>query len=62
MARLSKIYINKPPGMLKLELRLEWDNDRHESVAVGNLEPDDVKDALLQAWQLIERDQQRGHL
>ena len=59
MPKLKKIWINTTHYSMynKAELRIDWDNDRHQGIALKSLEPDDVKQGLLDAVNLIAKEQ-----
>ena len=62
MTKLKKIWIheNKPQPVAssRYELRLDWDNDRHQAIAMAGMTPDAVREAMLRMVHLIVKDQQ----
>jgi hypothetical protein len=44
------------------ELRIDWVNERHEAIALKALDPDSVKQCLLDAVRSIGAEQHNGHL
>jgi hypothetical protein len=60
MPKLEKIWIATFDG--RHELRMDWDNERHQAVAIRTLEPEDVKQGLLEAAHLIAKEQAGGQL
>lgn len=60
MLKLEKIWIDTVGG--RTALRIGWDNDRHQSIVLESLTPDDVKKGLLDAAHLIAQEQRHGHL
>jgi hypothetical protein len=60
MANLEKIWINDFGG--RNEIRIDWDNDRHQAIFLSDLHPDSVKRSLLDAIRSIDRDQRDGYL
>jgi len=59
MATLKRLYITDVGG--KPEIRLDWDNDRHHGVTVGeDLTADDVARALFRAARLIAKEHEDG--
>jgi hypothetical protein len=60
MPKLEKIRINTFNN--RHELRIDWDNDRHQGISLKSLTPKDVKQGLLDAVHLIAIEQQNEHL
>ena len=44
------------------ELRIDWDNDRHQAIRLDRLDPNSVKQALLDAAELICKEQRNKYL
>lgn len=59
-ALIEKIWINKPEG--RLELRIDWDNDRHQAVELKGLNPECIQSALMQASYLVAAERRAGCL
>jgi len=54
--KIEKIWLNEMP-VSGVELRLDWDNDRHHAVVVSYpFGAKQVADAMVSAAQLINRD------
>jgi hypothetical protein len=46
----------------RYELRLDWDNDRHQAVKLEGLEPEDVIKGLYTLIHTLKDEQERKHL
>ena len=44
------------------ELRLDWDIDRHQAIALESLSPDDIRKGLIEAADLIGSELRNGYL
>lgn len=54
-AKITKIFLYKKHGTI--DLRLDWNNDRHHSIQIENTgEKMDLINAFLRAATLIDRD------
>ena len=63
MAKLKKIWINPISERQGLyEIRMDWDNERHQAIGFKNLEPEEVSRALLSASRKIEEENYRGEI
>lgn len=60
MANLEKIWINKVID--RTELRIDWDNDRHQAIMLDGTDPESVKEGLLKAAHLLNKEMRGGHL
>ncbi len=60
MANIEKIWINKVRD--KIELRIDWDNDRHQAIMLKGTDPESVKDGFLEAAHLLNKEIRGGHL
>lgn len=60
MAKLEKIWINSEAT--PKELRIDWDNDRHQLVQLKSLEAKDIELALFEAIQILRAEQSRGEI
>lgn len=54
MPKLVKIHMREVFG--KVEIILDWDNDRHQAVLVENPTPDRVKAGLLDLARLLGKE------
>jgi len=57
MPKLKKIWVNTSGD--RHELRMDWSNDRHQSVIIKSLAPEDVREGLLEASLLVAKEQRR---
>ena len=59
MANMEKIWLNSVSDgdRLRHELRIDWDNDRHQAIHLDSLAPEDVEAGLVRAS--IELNQER---
>ena len=64
MAILKKIWINSIyiGDHERHDLRIDWDNDRHQLIALKSLTPEDVKKGLFDAAHAIQKEQQNKYL
>lgn len=46
----------------KVELRIDWSNDRHQSIMFNGLDPESIKEGFLQAAHLLNKEMKGGHL
>jgi len=58
MATLENIWLNKVGD--EHELRFDWDNDRHQAIKLSKKDPESVKEALLKAARLLDKEQRTG--
>lgn len=57
MAKMTRLWIATGDSRERgAELRIDWDNDRHQSVSINSLEPEDVTQGLLEAARLINKE------
>lgn len=61
MAKLKNIWINTT-GVSGYELRMDWDNDRHQGIKMESLDPEHVKLALRNVALMIQLEQQNKKL
>ena len=47
MAKLTNISI--VDTVIGIKLRLDWDNDRHQAIAIDSLESEHIEDGLVRA-------------
>ena len=47
---------------VRYELRLDWDNDRHQSIPLDSLSPDGIRRGLIEAAELLGSEQRNGYL
>ena len=59
-----EIYEAKLPvaGQNQYELRLDWSNDRHQAIAIDDITPDAVREAMLKMVHLLTKEQQNEYL
>lgn len=64
MAQLKGIWLKTycDGAYTSYELRIDWDNDRHQAINLESLMPGDVKKGLRFASQLLAEEQRRGNL
>jgi len=60
MARLAKIWTNEFDN--KKEIRIDWDNDRHQSLQLVDGSPEEVIIKLKEMARLLERELEVGNL
>lgn len=63
--KIEKIYIHETKlesNNNRYELRIDWSNDRHEALAINDLSPDSVKNALIEMAHFIAQEQKWGYL
>lgn len=51
MTKLEKIWTQECIG--RTEIRIDWDNDRHQAIAMEKTDPESVRAALLRAAHLL---------
>lgn len=64
MSKLKKIWLNSmsgPSGDID-EIRVDWDNDRHQAVRFEKIDSDGVIDGLRKLIYLLESEKAGGHL
>lgn len=59
-ALLSDFRIDNFEG--RMELRIDWDNDRHQAVALMGADAESLKDALLRAAQMLNSEINAGRI
>lgn len=60
---LQTIWLNKFASHGQIaELRFDWSNDRHQSVTLNGLDPESIKNGLLEAAQLLNKEIKSGCL
>jgi len=57
MAKMTRIWIAETgPAERGIDLRIDWDNDRHQGIRMNSSEPEDVVQGLLDAARLINKE------
>jgi len=64
MAELINIFIGKrwDGGKVIHELRLDWDNDRHQAILMDGLKPSEVEAALFRASIEVNNEKREKHI
>jgi len=60
MTKLEKIWTNTIED--RHELRIDWDNDRHQAIQLKGLDPESVERGLVEAAHLLAQERQAEHL
>lgn len=62
MAQLKKVWVSGNGEDEPFELRIDWDNDRHQAVKIKGKDPQKVMDALEEMVEILDLDAFAGKI
>lgn len=56
MARLERLWVKESGKHYPAEIRVDWDNDRHQAIRVNSGEPEELASALEDLVRILNKE------